>query len=109
MTSINQLSTISSLSAGDKLVVWSNDNGDSRKASLSTLMTYIEANFASPVFTTIIAAPTLSGFNYQMVAATTDVWLILNPTGVFAAGTITLPATADCFDGQTIKIGRAHV
>ncbi len=109
MTTINQLSTISTLTSGDKLVVWSNDNGDSRKASLSALMDFIESNFASPTFTTIIAAPTLSGFNYQMTPYTTDVWLILNPTGVFAAGTITLPATADCFDGQTIIVASSQL
>lgn len=109
MTTINQLSTISTLTSGDKLVVWSNDNGDSRKASLNTLLDFFAANFASPAFTTIIAAPTLSGFNYQMTPYTTDVWLILNPTGVFAAGTITLPATADCFDGQTIIVASSQL
>ncbi len=109
MTTINQLSTISTLTSGDKLVVWSNDNGDSRKASLNTLLDFFAANFASPAFTTVIAAPTLSGFNYQMTPYTTDVWLILNPTGVFAAGTITLPATADCFDGQTIIVASSQL
>jgi len=108
MTTINQLSTVSSLSAGDKLVVWSDANADSRKASLSVLLDFIEANFASPEFTTLINAPTNSGFNYLMGAQTTNVWLILNPTGPFAAGTITLPATADCYDGQSIIVSSSQ-
>ena len=101
MTTINQLSTLSTLSASDKLAVYSSDNGDARKASLTTLMTYIESNFASPDFETVINAPTSSGFNLQLAAQTGDAWYIINPTGTFAAGTITLPATADCVDGQT--------
>jgi hypothetical protein len=104
MTTINQLSTISTLSSSDKLVVWSDANADSRKASLSALMDFVEANFASPEFTTLINAPTNSGFNYLVDKQTTNIWLILNPTGLFAAGTVTLPATADCFDGQSIIV-----
>lgn len=104
MTTINQLSTISSLSASDKLVVWSDANGDSRKASLSALMAFIESQFASPEFETVITAPTASGFNIQMPVYTKSVWEIINPTGTFAAGTLTLPAPTDCFDGQQIIV-----
>lgn len=109
MTTINKLSAIQTLSNGDQLLVWSTDNGDSRKASLSSLMAFIESAFASPEFTTLINAPTNSGFNYQMGAQTTNVWLIINPTGTFAAGTITLPATADCFDGQSVIVTSSQV
>lgn len=101
MTSINQLSTLSTLSSGDKIVVWSNDNGDTRKASLASLLAFIEAQFVSPDFETIINAPTSSGFVLQLTAQTGDAWYLINPTGAFAAGTVVLPATADCVDGQT--------
>lgn len=104
MTTVNQLSTLGSLASSDKLIVYSNENGDARKASLTTLMTYIESQFASPEYTTVITAPTSSGFNIQMPAYTTSVWEIINPTGTFAAGTLTLPAPADCFDGQQIVV-----
>lgn len=105
MTTINRLPSTQTLSNGDQLVVWSTDNGDSRKASLSALMDYIEANFASPdETTTVITAPTSSGFNIIMPTYTTNVWEIINPTGTFAAGTLTLPAPANCFDGQQIIV-----
>lgn len=109
MTTIQQLSTISSLSAGDLLVVWSAANSDSRKASLSALMAFIESQFASPEFETVITAPTASGFNIQMPAYTKNVWEIINPTGTFAAGTLTLPAPADCFDGQQVIVCTTQV
>lgn len=44
MTTINQLSTISSLSGADKVPVYSNDNGDARKASITTITEYVAAN-----------------------------------------------------------------
>jgi len=99
---INQLSEATSLSSGDKIPIYSNAQGDARKASMATILEFIESNFASPEFTTIINAPTLSGFNLALTAQTSSVWLILNPTGTFAAGTVTLPVPADCFDGQEI-------
>ena len=109
MATINQLSTLSSLSSSDKLIVYSSDNGDARKASLNTLMSYVEDQFASPDFETVITAPTSSGFNIQMPVYTTSVWEIINPTGTFAAGTLTLPAPADCFDGQEIIVCTTQV
>ena len=104
MATINQLSTLNTLQTSDKLIVYSSDNGDARKASLSALMAFVESSFASPEFTTVINAPTSSGFSIQMDSQTTSVWMIINPTGTFAAGTLVLPPTADCFDGQEIIV-----
>lgn len=44
MPSINQLNAIDTLSDGDLLPVFSTSNGDARKASLSTLKTYLESS-----------------------------------------------------------------
>jgi hypothetical protein len=101
---ISQLSAVTSLSTGDNIVIQSAANNDARKASLSVLLAFVEAQFASPEFTTEINAPTSSGFNLQMVATTDNMWMIINPTGAFAAGTLTLPPVADCFDGQQIVV-----
>ena len=104
MPTINQLPTASSLSSSDQIPVYSSSNGDARKASLTTLRTWFEDNFASPEFETVLEAPTGSGFNIQLSASTENIWLIANPTGAFAAGTVTLPPVADCFDGQQIIV-----
>ena len=71
---------------------------------MSVVLDFIEANFGSPEFTTIINAPTSSGFNILLAAATSNLWLIINPTGPFVAGTITLPPVASCYDGQQIIV-----
>lgn len=104
MPTINQLSAVTSVVASDLLPLYSSANGDARKASMSVVLDFIEANFGSPEFTTIINAPTSPGFNILMAAATSNLWLIINPTGPFVAGTITLPPVASCYDGQQIIV-----
>lgn len=104
MPTINQLSAVTSVAASDLLPLYSSANGDARKASMSVVLDFIEANFGSPEFTTIINAPTSSGFNILLAAATSNLWLIINPTGPFVAGTITLPPVASCYDGQQIIV-----
>jgi hypothetical protein len=44
MTTINQLPLITSLAAGDQLVLWATNNGDSRRSSLGAVAAYTLAN-----------------------------------------------------------------
>jgi hypothetical protein len=104
MPTINQLPTITTLSGGDQLPVYATSNGDARKASISTLIDYFQTTFADPNYTVVINAPTNSGFNIALAASSQSIWLIMNPTGTFAAGSVTLPPVADCYDGQEIII-----
>ena len=102
MPTINQLPTITTLSGGDQLPVYATSNGDARKASITTLVDYFQKTFADPNYTVVINAPTNSGFNIARAASSQSIWLIMNPTGTFAAGSVTLPPVADCYDGQEI-------
>ena len=104
MPYINQLPVLAQLSGGDSIPVYSPTNGDARRVSVTALLEYFQANFADPNYLTIINAPTNSGFNIQLGTQTESVFLIINPTGAFAAGTITLPPVASCFDGQEILV-----
>lgn len=45
MTTINQLSSIDTLSSGDQIPVYSSSNGDARKASMDTLKAFIQTDF----------------------------------------------------------------
>ena len=76
MTTINQLSSLDTLSGGDQLPVFSTGNGDARKSSISLLLSYIAANLGSASGTSI----TLSSF-----IKTTPVPVASLPTGT--AGT----------------------
>jgi hypothetical protein len=104
MPTINQLPTITTLSGGDQLPVYATSNGDARKASISTLVEYFQTTFADPNYTVVINAPTNSGFNIALAASSQSIWLIMNPSGAFAAGSVTLPPVANCYDGQEIII-----
>lgn len=91
MTSINKLSSLDTLSGGDLLAVWATGQGDTRKASLTLLTSYLQGALSLPgVLSTQYAAPSASGFTVTVSAA--DTWLLLTPTGTFAAGTIVLPS-----------------
>ena len=95
MTTINRLSSTSSLSAGDNIAVYSQDQGDTRKASLTTLAAYLSGVLTLPgAQVPQYAAPSANDFTVTVGAG--NVWLILTPTGTFADGTIALPdAPAD--------------
>lgn len=56
MTTINQLSAASSVVAGDLLPVFSTDNGDARKVSITVLMAYVSANLGAALATSLTAS-----------------------------------------------------
>lgn len=105
---IDQLSTATTLSGADKIAVYSANNADARKASLNSLLAWIESNFASPEFSTQYVAPPASGFVYQVQSASTSIWLIMQPAGTLATGSIVLPLPANSFDGQEIMVFSSH-
>ena len=93
MTSINKLSALDTLTGSDLLAVWATGQGDTRKASLTTLMSYLQSALSLPgALTTQYAAPSATGFSVTVTTGNT--WLLLTPTGTFATGTIVLPSTA---------------
>ena len=58
MPTINQLPLITQLSGGDNLVIWVPNQGDSRRASITTFIQYIESNFDGVVAQTVQTSPT---------------------------------------------------
>ena len=104
MPTINQLPLVSSLTLGDNLVLYSPSNGDTRRAPLSQLLTFFQQVFASPTLATNVYTPG-TGFN---IAVPTPVaqqqWMLLQPAGTLATGTITLPLNTGTPDGTEILI-----
>jgi hypothetical protein len=93
MANINQLSTINTLQGGDLMPVWSTNNGDSRKASMTTLTTYMQSALTLPgTLATQYAAP--SSTDFSVTVSTGDTWLLLTHTGTLSGGTIALPTGA---------------
>jgi len=105
MPQINQLSAVDQVQPSDQVPLYSSQNGDARKASLSLLKTFFQEGItATDDKITQYAAPSSTGFSVQINDDSDSVWLILTPTGGFAVGTLVLPALSHCVDKQEILV-----
>ena len=86
MTPINKLSGIDTVSLGDLLALFSQNEGDVRKISVSQLLAMVP----SSAMVTQYAAPTATGFTVTVAQA--DTRLIITPGAGYAAGAIALPS-----------------
>ncbi len=95
MPTINQLSTINEVTSADKLIVYSNDNGDARKASINTVRQYIEGAFKD------VSAETITLSTYSKVTTKT----VANLPFVAVAGAGARAAVTDATQTLTAGIG----
>ena len=104
MATINQLSQMSAVSGADLLPVYSSSNGDARKLSVSALLTYFQQQFASPTVSTNLYVPT-TGFSIAVPTPVSEQqWVLLQPAGTLASGTIVLPLNTSTPDGTEVLI-----
>ena len=104
MTQINQLTAVDTVSPGDQIPVYSPNNGDARKMSVSQLSDYVQDSLGLIAEVKQNAAPSATGFTVQVTNGSSSVWLILQPGAGYAAGTITLPAASGLVDLQEVTI-----
>jgi hypothetical protein len=104
MPTINQLPLLSPISSGDQLPVYSPNNGDARRTSIGSLLTFFQQSFASPTLSVNLFVPG-SGFNITVpTPVSQNQWMLLQPAGTLATGTITLPLNTGVPDGTTVLI-----
>ncbi len=104
MPTINQLSGLSQLSSGDLLPIYVPNNGDARKVSIGQLLAFFQQQFAAPTLATQLATPG-TGFNIAVQTPVSEQqWLILQPAGTLASGTVTLPLNTQTPDGTEVLI-----
>jgi hypothetical protein len=109
MPTINQLSGLSQVSAGDLLPIYVPNNGDARKVSVSQLLAYFQTSFASPTIATNLYTPG-AGFNVTVPTPISEQqWLILQPAGTLATGTVTLPLNTGVPDGTEVLITTTQI
>ena len=104
MPNINQLPLLAQVSPGDQVPVYSPNNGDARRLSISALLTYFQQTFASPTLATNVYTPG-TGFNLAVptpVAA--QQWMLIQPAGTLALGTITLTLNTQTPDGTEVLV-----
>jgi len=104
MALIYQLPLLAQASPGDQLAVYAPNTGDARRLPMSALLTFFQQQFASPTMATNLYTPG-TGFN---IAAPTPVsqqqWILIQPAGTLATGTVTLPLNTSTPDGTEILI-----
>lgn len=104
MPTINQLAGLSQVSGGDLLPIYVPNNGDARKVSVTQLLAYFQTSFASPTLSVNLFVPG-SGFNITVpTPVSNDQWMLLQPAGTLATGTITLPLNTGVPDGTSVLI-----
>ena len=110
MPTINQLSAVDSLSASDLFPIFSQANGDARKASLTLLAEFIQTLITSTDDKrTQYYAPQATGFSVQIDGTGQSIWLIMTPIAGLAAGTIILPLVAGVLDKQEILVNTTQL
>lgn len=111
MTTINKLTGTDTVAAGDLLPVFINNDGQARKAAMSVLQAFMQANltFGVSSFTTQYASPSATGFSVQITDNTSDTHLILTPTATFATGTIVLPTSTVAIDKQQVLVNSTQI
>ena len=104
MPYINQLPLLTVASSGDQIPVYTPNNGDARRLPIGALLQYFQQTFASPTLATNVYTPG-TGFN---VAVPTPVaaqqWMLIQPAGTLALGTITLPLNTQTPDGTEVLV-----
>lgn len=105
MPTINQLSAVDAVVSSDQVPIYSSENGDARKASMAVLLAFFKSQItANDDKLTQYAAPSATGFTVTINNDSESVWLILTPVAGYAAGTLTLPAVANCVDRQEVLV-----
>jgi hypothetical protein len=104
MPQINQLSSISQVSGANQIPVYDQNNGDARKMSISALLQYFQATFAAPTVATNLFTPG-TGFNVAVPTPVSEQqWMIIQPAGTLASGTITLSLNTATPDGTEVLV-----
>ena len=109
MPTINQLPVLSTISSGDQLPVYSPNNGDARRTSIGSLLTFFQQSFASPTVATNLYVPA-TGFNVTVPTPVSEQqWMLLQPAGTLATGTITLPLNTGVPDGTQVLVTTTQI
>ena len=109
MPTINQLAGLSQVSGGDQLPIYVPNNGDARKVSVNQLLQYFQTTFAAPTVATNLYTPG-TGFNVTVPTPVSEQqWMVIQPAGTLAAGTITLPLNTGTPDGTQVLVTTTQI
>jgi hypothetical protein len=85
-------------------LIATNVNSVDHRCLPSTFLTWLDQNSTTRSTQTVYAAPTSTGFSVPFLDSSANQWLVLTPTTALAAGTLVLPAVANCVEGQELTV-----
>lgn len=104
MVSPTQLSRATSVSTADQVIIVSARNGDTRRLPLGELLSLFEQQFASPTLAVNYYTPG-TGFNIPVpTPVDQQQWMLIQPAGTLAEGTVTLPLNTQTADGTEVLV-----
>ena len=104
MPYINQLPLLLVASPGDQIPVYTPNNGDARRLPIGALLQYFQQTFASPTLATNVYTPG-TGFNLPVpTPVSQQQWMLIQPAGTLATGSVTLPLNTSTPDGTEVLI-----
>lgn len=106
MSLIINYPTLETITGSELLLVFSTTNSDTRKISISALVSYVitQVNTNMSGYATQYAAPSADSFNIAINDIQRDIHCILTPTLLFTNGAIILPLPSNTLDGQRIML-----
>lgn len=105
MPTINQLTAVDSVLGSDQIPLYSSDNGDARKASMSVVAKYINAQYVPKSgLVTQFFTPTTNAFIAIMNASPDSVFFIMSLSGPLTSGTLRFPVISSLVDKQEILL-----
>jgi len=107
MAFIPNLSTTPTLDGGFYVLVAKGNNNNAQRASMATFAEYIGEALNVGGITSQYEAPSANAFSVSLEDVTNTIWLILTPTGTFAAGAIVMPAAP--VDQQTVTVNCTQI
>ena len=101
-----RITLTSQINGSDLLAIFSQQNGGNTGLSLTLFASWLSDHITvtGNGFVTQYSAPSATGFTATITDASDNAWLILTPVAGYAAGTIVLPALANCADQQEILV-----
>lgn len=99
---IQNLSARDAVTASTNFAI--NVNAQDYRVSAPVLLEYLQDSIGTPAFFKQSSVPAATGFSIQVNDDSDNVWLIVSPLGAYAAGTIVLPAVANCIEGQEVLV-----
>jgi hypothetical protein len=104
MAYIPNLSTASSFTASDYVIMAQGNNNNAQRVSAAVMAAFFASYLEVGSLVNYYSAPSATGFTTTVPDTDDNYWVILTPVAGYAAGTIVLPSSTTAQDQQTINV-----